>query len=59
MDPVQLNSLIAAVASAAIAAGGAAQAVASPSLGGASQASARAKLTKHGTRGSTPSVRRS
>jgi hypothetical protein len=59
MDPVQLNSLIVAVASAAIAAGGAAQAVVSPSPVGASPANARAKRTKHGTLDATPRVRMS
>ncbi|HEX4717138.1 MAG TPA: hypothetical protein VH300_01315 [Thermoleophilaceae bacterium] len=42
MNPVQLNSLIITMASAAIAAGGAAQAVVPPSLAGANPASARA-----------------
>ena len=54
MSPVQLNSLIVAAASAAIAAGGAAQTVVPLSLAAASPASARAKLTKHGTLDSSP-----
>jgi hypothetical protein len=59
MSPVQLNSLIVAAASAAIAAGGAVQTVVPLSLATASPASARVKLTKHGALDSAPLIRTS